>query len=184
MKFATILGTCLLSFVVAMLTITVTKAENDEQGIGKKVYERANCVGCHKWSGVGGGGYGGAALSLRATQLSHDDIVEIVTCGRPGTGMPHFTANPYKDGACYGLQPADVKDMMPPDANIVLRPDEIKEVASYVIATIKGRGDPTLDECTSFFGDTSRVCDIYRPKPEAGAAPARHKLPTPTTTGG
>src|ERR1700712_1007685 len=100
MKFASILGTCVIGLVVAALTITVTKAENDELGNGKKVYERANCVGCHKWSGVGGGGYGGAALSLRATQLSHDDIVEIVTCGRPGTGMPHFTTDPYKDGAC------------------------------------------------------------------------------------
>jgi len=184
MKFASLVGVCSIGVILAVVTITVTKAQNDEQGDGKKIYERANCVGCHKWSGVGGGGYGGAALSLRATQLSHDDIVEIVTCGRPGTGMPHFTTDPYKDGACYGLKSDDVKDMMPPNANLVLRPNEIKEVASYVVANIKGRGEPTLGECTAFFGDTSRVCDIYRPKPEAGAAPTRHALPTPTTTGG
>jgi len=183
MKFATVMSASLLGVVIAMATLSVSRAERDDAGNGKKVYERANCVGCHKWSGVGGGGYGGAALSLRQTQLSHSDIVEIVTCGRPGTGMPHFTADPYKGGACYGLQPDDVKDMMPPDANVVLHTDEINEVASYVVTNIKGRGEPTLAECTSFFGDTSRVCDIYRPKLDAGGASSRHQLPTPTTTG-
>ena len=149
---------------------------------GKTVYERANCVGCHKWSGVGGGGYGGAALSLRATQLSKEQIVEIVTCGRPGTGMPHFTADPYRDKGCYGLGTADVKDIMPPEANLVLRPPEIGAVADYVLANIKGKGDPTLADCTAYFGDTSRVCDIYRPH-DAGGPKAHHAMPTPTTTG-
>jgi mono/diheme cytochrome c family protein len=174
-----LVGAATVCLVLAIASAAVTKAENDPAESGKRIYERANCVGCHKWSGVGGGGYGGAALSLRKTELAHADIVEIVTCGRPGTGMPHFTADPYKDGACYGLKAADVKDMMPPTANVVLRPQEIDAVASYVEAHIKGKGDPTLADCTDFFGDASRVCDIYRPKPEAGAA--RHPLPMPAT---
>ena len=37
---------------------------------GKRIYEKANCIGCHKWHGEGGGGYGGAALSLRRTELA------------------------------------------------------------------------------------------------------------------
>ena len=147
---------------------------------GKLVYERANCVGCHKWSGVGGGGYGGAALSLRVTALDKEQIEEIVTCGRPTTGMPHFTNDSYKDGKCYGMSEDDVKDIMPPAANVVLRRREIDEVADYVIANIKGKGDPGLSDCVAYFGDTSRVCDIYRPKP-AGAS--RHAMPTPSTTG-
>ena len=147
---------------------------------GKQIYERANCVGCHKWSGVGGGGYGGAALSLRGTQLSHDDIVQLVTCGRPGTGMPTFTTDPYKDGACYGLTREDVKDIMPPRGGVVLRPTEIDEVATYVIANIKGKGQPDLTDCVAFFGDTSRVCDIYRPK-TTGDSLSTHAMPTPST---
>ena len=31
-----------------------------------------------------------------------------------------------------------------------------------MLAHIKGRGEPTYDECTAFFGNTSRVCDIYK----------------------
>ena len=56
--------------------------------IGKAVYKRANCVGCHKWHGNGGGGYGGDALSLRKTELTREQIAETVGCGRPGKGMP------------------------------------------------------------------------------------------------
>jgi Cytochrome C oxidase, cbb3-type, subunit III len=156
---------------------------------GKRVYEHANCVGCHKWSGVGGGGYGGAALSLRKTELSRDDIVTTVTCGRPGTGMPHFTPDPYGERKCYGLTKDDVKDMMPPAANVILHQDDIEAVASYVITQIKGKGDPTLADCQAFFGTQSRVCGIYQtggasgPAADAGSAPSHHALPTPVTTG-
>ena len=154
----------------------------DPAEAGKAIYEKANCVGCHKWSGVGGGGYGGAALSLRATALDKDQIKEIVTCGRPTTGMPHFTNDPYKDGKCYGMSNEDVKEIMPPAANVVLREREIEAVADYVVANIKGKGEPNLADCVSYFGDTSRVCDIYRPK-AAGAVASRHPMPTPATTG-
>jgi mono/diheme cytochrome c family protein len=173
------LAAAALICVCAAATATFAQVADESKEAGKQVYERANCVGCHKWSGVGGGGYGGAALSLRETQLSRDQIVEIVTCGRPGTGMPHFTTDPYKDGACYGLKPDDVKDIMPPSANVVLRPQDIDQVADYVVDNIKGKGAPTLADCVAFFGDASRVCDLLRPHEDA--AP-RHPLPTPSTT--
>jgi hypothetical protein len=38
-----------------------------------------------------------------------------------------------------------------------------------VIAHIKGRGEPNYAECVSFFGDTSRVCDIYKTPAEPNA---------------
>jgi len=43
-----------------------------------------------------------------------------------------------------------------------------------VIAHIKGRGEPNYAECVNFFGDTSRVCDVYKTPaaPVAGAAPS------------
>jgi mono/diheme cytochrome c family protein len=168
-----------------------TTATDANIAAGKRVYEHANCIGCHKWSGVGGGGYGGAALSLRKTELSRDDIITTVTCGRPGTGMPHFTPDPYGDRKCYGLSKDDVKDMMPPAANVVLHQADIEAVADYVISQIKGKGDPTLEDCQTFFGTQSRVCGIYQPggsSAQAGggnaeAAPSHHALPTPVTTG-
>ncbi len=141
-----------------------THADGTHANGGNLIFKSANCVGCHKWSGVGGGGYGGAAANLRATQLTPEQIQETVRCGRPGTGMPHFQADAYADGRCYGLKKSDLpSDQMPPEPDHPLRPEEIKAVAGYVVTSIKGKGAPNLTDCQAFFGTASRVCDIYQP---------------------
>jgi mono/diheme cytochrome c family protein len=129
---------------------------------GKRVYRRANCMGCHKWHGDGGGGYGGDALSLRRTRLDRAQIIATVSCGRPGTGMPFHLRGAYDNIKCYGMTRAEVGTNMPPEAASFLRPAEIEAVADYVIAHIKGKGAPDLADCVAFFDETSRVCDIYR----------------------
>ncbi len=143
---------------------------------GKRVFQRANCVGCHKWHGGGGGGYGGDALSLRATQLDRDQIIETVTCGRPGTGMPYFQRNAYDEEAhpCYGMGRQELGKDVPIEANIFLRPSEVAAVADYVLADIKGKGEPNYAECAAFFGEGARVCNIYKTGSSAeGAQPAK-----------
>ena len=128
---------------------------------GKRLF-RINCAGCHKWHGGGGGGYGGDALSLRKTKLDRAEIIETVSCGRPGTGMPYHRRDAYESGACYGLHEKDVVgNGMILAANNFLRPSEIAVVADYVLAEVKGHGEPNYDECMAFFGPGSRVCDIY-----------------------
>ena len=152
-------------------------AENSLES-GHAIYKRANCVGCHKWHGDGGGGYGGAALSLRKTELDKEQIMETVKCGRPGTGMPYFSRDSYpSDGAprCYDLTSKDLESMHVAQAGVFLRPDEIAAVAEYVIGSIKGKGDPNLADCTAFFGEESKACDVYK-------GGGHHALPTPTTT--
>ncbi|MDF0498379.1 c-type cytochrome [Bradyrhizobium yuanmingense] len=130
---------------------------------GQRIYEKANCVGCHKWHGDGGGGYGGAALSLRATQLTRDEIVEIVHCGRPGTGMPRFDREAYKDYRCYsGISVDDIGKDLPPDAATFLRPMEIEKVVDYVLKHIKGKGPTSYQDCIDFYGDSSRACEVYK----------------------
>jgi mono/diheme cytochrome c family protein len=129
---------------------------------GMRVFKSANCVGCHKWSGIGGGGYGGAAANLRQTSLSIEQIELTIRCGRPATGMPHFEADAYSDGHCYGLKASDVATgQMPPEPDHSLRPSEVVAVATYVETHIKGKGEPDLAQCQAFFGTGSRVCGIY-----------------------
>jgi mono/diheme cytochrome c family protein len=144
-------------------------APSDPTDAGKTVFKRANCFGCHKWHGNGGGGYGGDALSLRKTELTREQIIETVGCGRPGTGMPFFTRGAYDTVKCHDMSRQDAGDQMPPEANTFLRPNDIEAVADYVIAHIKGRGEPSYAECSAFFGDGSRVCDVYK-KAEGGQA--------------
>jgi hypothetical protein len=141
---------------------------SDPTNAGKAVFSRANCVGCHKWHGNGGGGYGGDALSLRKTEMSRDQIIETVGCGRPGTGMPFFTRGAYDEVKCHGMNRQDAGAQMPPEGGTFLRP---KDIADYVIAHIKGAGEPTYAECVSFFSSTSRVCDVYKEqKPDHSTA--------------
>ncbi len=156
-----------------------TSADNAEEQ-GKAIYKRANCVGCHKWHGNGGGGYGGAALSLRETTLDKEEIIHTVSCGRPGTGMPYFVRDAYSDEQsaphpCDGLTRHDLGQTEVAEAGTFLRPEEIAAVASYVLDDIKGKGAPNLADCVAFFGDASRVCEIYK-------TGVTHAMPTPTTT--
>jgi mono/diheme cytochrome c family protein len=137
-------------------------AASDPTDAGKAIFKRANCFGCHKWHGNGGGGYGGDALSLRKTELTREQIIETVGCGRPGTGMPFFTRGAYDTVKCYDMNRQDAGEHMPPEANTFLRPNDIEAAADYVIAHIKGKGEPSYAECAAFFGDSSRVCDVYK----------------------
>lgn len=135
---------------------------------GKRLF-RADCAGCHKWHGGGGGGYGGAALSLRNTHLSRDKIIETAACGRPGTGMPYFARDAYDTDKCYGLTKEKLGAMMPMEAPAFLRPPEIAAIADYVLAKVKGKGEPTYAQCIEFFGEGSRVCNTYNA--EQGSSP-------------
>jgi mono/diheme cytochrome c family protein len=165
------------ALAIVLIAGPLHAAENNLE-TGEAIYKRANCVGCHKWHGDGGGGYGGAALSLRKTDLEKPQIMETVRCGRPGTGMPYFSRDSYPSGGepqCYGLSSKDLESMHVAQAGVFLRPEEIEAVAQYVVSFIKGKGDPNLADCTAFFGEQSSACEVYK-------AGGHHALPTPTTT--
>ncbi len=155
----------IVAFVIvatAAITASADAQSADPTDAGKAVFKRANCVGCHKWHGNGGGGYGGHALSLRKTELSREQIIETIGCGRPGTGMPFFTRGAYDSVKCYDMNREDVGSRIPPEANTFLRPSDVEAAADYVIAHVKGKGEPNNSECVEFFGNASRVCDIYK----------------------
>jgi mono/diheme cytochrome c family protein len=144
------------------LSVSGTRAQAPSD-LGRRVYEKANCIGCHKWHGGGGGGYGGAALSLRETTLERVDLIEVIRCGRPATGMPYHDRNAYKTAACYGgMTKADLGADFPAKAATFLRPEEIEAVADYVIAHVQGKGEPSYDDCVAFWGPDSHECAAMR----------------------
>jgi len=158
------LGALLALAVIAIVATPASVAAQpaDPTDAGKTVFKRANCFGCHKWHGNGGGGYGGDALSLRKTELTREQIMETVECGRPGTGMPFFTRGAYDNVKCYGMNRQEVGAQIPPEANVFLRQADMEAVAEYVLAHIKGKSEPNYSECIDFFGNASRVCDVYK----------------------
>lgn len=126
---------------------------------GKAVYKDANCIGCHKWHGQGGGGYGGAALSLREMMLEREQLVEVIVCGRMGTRMPYHLRAAWKaSDPCYGMTADEIGEDVPPRPASFLRSHQIEAVTDYVIENLQGRGDPTKEECLAFWGAESREC--------------------------
>ncbi len=165
-----------LPFAIGLSAASVHADEAHLDGYGRQVFKSANCVGCHKWFGAGGGGYGGAAANLRKTTLDKEQIMETFRCGHPGGCMPYFEENAYVNGTCFGLKESEL------DAKSVavaaprfLSPKEIEAVASYVVANLKGKGDPTFEECQTFFGAATALCNGFpkgNPNVAAAAAPA------------
>ena len=162
------------------LIVGPSLAAGNEAAVGQEIYKRANCVGCHKWHGSGGGGYGGAALSLRKTQLDKDQIATTVKCGRPGTGMPYFGRDSYptnksEPATCYGMTRDDLGKTPLAQGGTFLKPEEVEAVAEYVVHQVKGKGEPNLADCVAFYGEQSSACDVYK-------AGHQHVMPTPSTT--
>ncbi len=158
------------SLVGCLLVSTARAQPADDDSAGPRIFKAANCVACHKWSGTGGGGYGGAAANLRKTELDEATIVDTVRCGHPGGGMPYFQQDAYKTNAC-GLKESDLDvTTAPPAAEHFLQPQEIHAVAHYVFTHFKGKGDPTHEECVGFFGHETHLCDEYPKSGDATAA--------------
>jgi hypothetical protein len=95
---------CVISVAIpAGLADAQQAPTHDPTDDGKRVFKAANCMGGHKWHGHGGSGYGGDALSLRNTELTREQIIEVIRCGRPGTGMPFHLRGAYAE-PCYDLK--------------------------------------------------------------------------------
>ncbi len=148
----------IISLCVVLVSSTIHAEPNAR--LGKSIYKKANCVGCHKWHGGGGGSYGGLALSLRVTPLSREALILVVRCGRPGTNMPYHVRQIYKgaDRECYGSNSASLGDATPPRARYFLRDRDIEAVVDYVRNNIQGRGAPNYGDCVAFWGEEATRC--------------------------
>jgi mono/diheme cytochrome c family protein len=127
---------------------------------GKDIFKnKANCQFCHKWDASGDQGYGGNALSLRKSQLTPEQLAEVIKCGRPGTGMPYHDKFAYTDKRCFGVVRADLGKDMPPAGTEFLQAREIDAVVKYLFAKAVGRGETTYEECLDFWGADTRQCE-------------------------
>jgi mono/diheme cytochrome c family protein len=127
---------------------------------GKEIFKsKAVCQFCHKWDASGDQGYGGNALSLRATQLSPEQLTEVVKCGRPGTGMPYHDRFAYTDKRCYGYTSEQLGNDTPPAGNDFLSNREVEAVVKYLFAKDVGRGPATYEDCVDFWGKDTQQCE-------------------------
>ena len=128
----------------------------EEHKYGLNVYKKGNCMGCHSWHGKGGGH--GAAVSLRNTELTLNQIVNVIKCGRPGTGMPYFLRKAYKEEKCYDTTFEDYDETYRPvSSQKFLSSKQIEAVSIFVSEVLQNK---KLDKnyCEYFYEKGSKSC--------------------------
>ncbi len=128
----------------AAFSLSATLARAQDVSFGQRLYQdKADCQFCHGPNGDGRGDprSPGKAANLHQTILDREHLIEVISCGRPGTEMPHFDKFAYEDGKCYGgLSEAQVgKNMPPPPHSTSLTAREIAAVVDYILATFVGK---------------------------------------------
>ena len=150
--------------VLAALLAAPSGARAEDWERGQSIWhDKAGCAFCHGWAGDGVGGFHhpGHPPSLRATELTRDQIRMTIQCGRPGTAMPYFDRFAYTDKRCYDMVAADIGDMMPERSSTTLQADEIDALADYVATKLKGLGQVTRQQCVDYFGRGTARCEQY-----------------------
>ena len=147
-------------FLIALADIGPSAAQ--DFSYGRRLYQdKAQCSFCHGWAGDGAGEpqSNGGAANLRASKLAKDQLIEVISCGIPGTPMPHFDEAAYTDKRCYGMDEAELgprTPTLPPGSTLQRR--EVEALADYLLAKIVSRGPVTREECEEMFGQSARSC--------------------------
>jgi Cytochrome C oxidase, cbb3-type, subunit III len=142
-------------------------AKADDFAFGRRIFaDKAQCSYCHGWAGDGAGApqSSGGAANLRETKLNRAQLIEVISCGRPGTAMPRFDDQAYAEKRCYGgiLEAALGQDLpsLPPGS--LLQGREIEALVDFLQTKIINRGPITRDECLEAFGErAARSCAQY-----------------------
>lgn len=168
LKFAsmTMAASLALSWAAIATPASAQQTEQNPQMVvlGQRIWkEKIACNDCHGWSGNGvpDDSRQPVGANLRETKLTEEQLVEVIKCGRPATGMPHFDARAYEDDRCYGLKAADLGKDVPPFLGTGLIPREIQAVVAYLEAKVIGRGAFTRAECEDYFGQGATVCGSF-----------------------
>jgi mono/diheme cytochrome c family protein len=79
----------------SVLADTMALAEEEDRpvikvprGGGRELFQ--NCVLCHKYDGRGGPSEGGYGADLRVTELTREEVIQVIINGRMSKGMPPF----------------------------------------------------------------------------------------------
>lgn len=156
-----------LVLLAAAAAAQPVSAQNDDFSYGRRLFlEKAECSFCHGWAGDGAGHpqSPGRAANLRQSKLDRETLIMVISCGIPGTAMPHFDEQAYTDKRCYGMTESELGNRVPTlPPSTTLQRREIEVVADYLLAKIIGRGDITREECIENFGERARSCSDYPP---------------------
>ena len=132
---------------------------------GRLFRQKANCQACHGWAGDGRkmDTQMPDGANLRETTLDRQDLVLVIKCGRPGTGMPAFDRFAYSDGRCYGLKQADLRasGQRMPDPPATLQVREVEAITDFLFAKVVKQGPMDHGKCIEFWGSEVEACGEF-----------------------
>jgi Cytochrome C oxidase, cbb3-type, subunit III len=147
-------------------TAQAQSADPADIAAGMRLFHKdAHCQACHGWAGDGRkmDNQMPDGADLRASKLDRATLVTTIKCGRPGTEMPAFDKFAYSDGRCFGLKQADLKarQLIMFDAPATLAPNEIENLADFLMAKVIGKGPLDHAKCVEFWGGESDFCSEF-----------------------
>lgn len=131
---------------------------------GQDVYNRIGvCLSCHGWNGDGMGKNPrseGNAAKLRESQLDTQTLIDVISCGIPGTPMPYHNNQAYKKPeVCNGMTAADFEPADMPRKGKSIRPADIINLVAYIQTHVQGAGPTTLAQCQDYYGaSAAKIC--------------------------
>ena len=132
---------------------------------GRLFRQKANCQACHGWAGDGRkmDSQMPDGANLRETRLDRQDLVLVIKCGRPGSGMPAFDRFAYSDGRCYGLKQADLRasGQRMPDPPATLQVREVEAITDFLFAKVVKQGPMDHGKCIEFWGSEVEACGEF-----------------------
>ena len=152
-----------IGLLIDLLSAAAHAQNEDRVKAGLATWRNSGCADCHGAFADGDKQRDEmpTGANLRTTKLDAAALRQIVSCGRPGTGMPSFDEGAYKVRACNGRALGEPpSDLFP--APTTLAPDEIEDVVSYLQARVIGkRGAISKQECLFYYSDDPDWCDDY-----------------------
>lgn len=123
----------------------------------------ANCKFCHAWNGVGSRVEGEPIpASLVKSELSREQLYEVIACGRPGSGMPNHLRGSYsEEHPCYGLTAPLDRSEMPRRPFAQLTAAQIDDLVTYVQTVYQGK-EMNYEYCAAYFERDAPQCQRFK----------------------
>lgn len=135
----------------AALALSLLSPSSEAQETGAELWGKGGCFTCHGNLGAGDGDAAyPAGPNLRRTQLDRAQLIEVISCGRPGTEMPMHLIGAYTEIACYGIPTGEKLEDVKGEG--ILTAEEIETLVDFMEEHMVGQRRITRDNCAMFFG--------------------------------
>lgn len=164
-KFSGLLAGLLMAGAVLLVGVTASRGQAVAPDpalveLGLRMFkEQAPCRDCHGFMGDGvpDDPRMPKGVNFRVLQLTQDQIVEAVRCGRPSVGMPYYDRLSYTDKRCYGMTAEEMGALIP-DEGMTLSTRQINALVAFITATFVGKGPTTFEQCVALWGEGASNC--------------------------